>query len=236
MGPWSGVIVFQSVCEWENECVRGEDAHFLINVPYQISRGAWVQQSAVGIVGKTGTGVQRHVWQPSISFFPPVSVSPSLSSIILFFSICHAQLLISSVSAGNLIKMTSRFLPRSPYTYNCLSLSLCCSHLHSVQIFTLSLKKYSRFTLMSGHSLLLSGSSLRLSPPLFKPGWVSRLPAHGSQLPGVAFPGFICLRVSNLGTGTTSVHHALVNHPRRGGKRSRSRCGVEEEDWRWWHD
>lgn len=112
-----------------------------------------MQQSAVGIVGKTGTGVQRHVWQPSISFFPPVSVSPSLSSIILFFSICHAQLLISSVSAGNLIKMTSRFLPRSPYTYNCLSLSLCCSHLHSVQIFTLSLKNT-----QDSHSCLVTPS------------------------------------------------------------------------------
>lgn len=89
----------------------------------------------------------------SISFFPPVSVSPSLSSIILFFSICHAQLLISSVSAGNLIKMTSRFLPRSPYTYNCLSLSLCCSHLHSVQIFTLSLKNT-----QDSHSCLVTPS------------------------------------------------------------------------------
>lgn len=146
--------------------------------------------------------------------FPSLSVSPSLSSIILFSSICHAQLLISSVSAGNLIKVTSRFLPHSPYTDNCLRLlhssclSLILSHILCLNL-KLVLNVYPSFCSSSclcsyciplkpkkhviSH-LCLPGSSFPLSSCLFKPEWVSCLSTHGSQLPRVAFPGFICLR------------------------------------------
>lgn len=135
--------------------------------------------------------------------FPLLSVSPSLSSIILFSSICHAQLLISSVSAGNLIKVTSRFLPHSPYTDNCLRLlhssclSLIISHILCLNL-KLVLNVYPSFcssSCLCSHctlkiqetchfpSLPPSSSpvpSFPLSSCLFKPEWVSCLSTYGS--------------------------------------------------------
>lgn len=54
---------------------------------------------------------------------------------LLHHYLVPAQPLLSSLPAGNLIKVTSRFLPHSPYTYNCH----CLLHSYCLSVFPLTL-------------------------------------------------------------------------------------------------
>lgn len=159
-----------------------------------------------------------------------IRLSLHLSPITLPSPVCHAQPLVSSLSAGNLIKVTSRLLPCSPYAGDCPCLSFgwesyTCLKLTNVprlklpSLLILYFLKIKKAAISPLHSHLVLWFSLTLSSSLFRAECVSVYPWLPAPLGSISrlhlFEGFL---IWGLGQPQSNVPSSIITaEERRGG-------------------